>query len=55
MSQKLSEIKVGDIVTRIIAGSVPMVLKVTEVDDFIHCGPWKFSKETGAEFIDGHR
>lgn len=49
---KFSEIKVGDSVTRMIAGSVPMVLKVTEVDDFIHCGPWKFSKETGAEIDD---
>jgi len=42
--------KVGDQVTRVLAGSVNMPLKVTEIDDnFIHCGPWKFDKNTGAE------
>ena len=46
---KLDEIKVGDTVTRMIAGSIPMVLKVTAVDEYIHCGPWKFSRKTGAE------
>ena len=47
-----SDIKVGDIVTRMLAGSVPMELEVTAVDDFIHCGPWKFSKKNGAEIDD---
>ena len=42
--------KVGDQVTRMLAGSIPMELKITAIDDkFIHCGPWKFDKSTGAE------
>jgi hypothetical protein len=42
--------KVGDVVVRMLGGAIPMSLKVTEVDDrFIHCGPWKFDKATGAE------
>lgn len=46
---KFEEVKAGDTVTRMIAGSIPMVLKVTAVDEYIHCGPWKFSRKTGAE------
>jgi len=46
---KFEDVKVGDTVTRMIAGSIPMVLKVTAVDEYIHCGPWKFSRKTGAE------
>lgn len=47
-------IKIGDLVTRMLAGSVPMQLRVTEIDeDFIYCGPpdvgWKFSRRNGAE------
>ena len=42
--------KVGDIVTRMLAGDIPMKLKITEIDDkFIHCGWWKFDKDNGAE------
>ncbi len=42
--------KVGDNITRMLAGEVPMDLKITEIDDkFIHCGWWKFDKNTGAE------
>jgi hypothetical protein len=45
----LDDVKVGDIVTRNIAG-LPMMLKVSEVtDELIHCGPWKFRKDTGGE------
>jgi len=41
--------KVGDKVIRILAG-LPMDLIVTAIDDeFIHCGPWKFDKVSGAE------
>jgi hypothetical protein len=45
-------IKPGDTVLRMLGGmtGVPMELKVSAVDeDFIHCGPWKFDRETGAE------
>ncbi len=43
--------KVGDKVTRMLAGSIPMNLTITAIDDeFIHCGGgWKFDKKTGAE------
>lgn len=42
--------KIGDYVTRMLAGSIPMQLKVTAIDNkFIHCGDWKFDKTTGAE------
>jgi hypothetical protein len=42
--------KVGDEVVRMLGGTIPMPLRVTGVDDeFIHCGPWKFDRATGAE------
>ena len=41
---------VGDIVTRRLAGVVPMQLRVTSVDDtLLYCGPWTFDRDTGAE------
>lgn len=46
---KFKDIKVGDTVTRMLAGTLPMKLEVTVVDEFIHCGPWKFSRKNGAE------
>jgi hypothetical protein len=43
-------VRPGDVVTRMLAGEVPMHLRVTAVDDsFIYCGGWKFRKENGAE------
>ena len=52
------DVKAGDTVLRMIAGAIPMELRVTEVDaDFIYCGPpgqgWKFDRETGAEVDEG--
>lgn len=46
-----SKVKVGEQVTRIMgAGGPSMKLGVTAIDDeLVHCGPWKFSKETGLE------
>jgi hypothetical protein len=44
------DIKPGDTVIRILGGVLPMPLEVTEVDEMlIHCGPWTFDRETGAE------
>lgn len=44
------EIKVGDVVKRMLGGRVPMELKVSEItDDLIVCGWWKFSRNNGAE------
>lgn len=44
---------VGDTVTRLLAGSIPMSLVVTDIDErFIHCGGpggWKFDRSTGIE------
>jgi hypothetical protein len=51
---KISEIAVGDTVTRMLAGTIPMDLRVSAVDEhFIYCGPvgtgWKFDRLTGYE------
>lgn len=49
-SMNFSDLKVGDKVTRLLAGSISMRLLVTEVEDkYIHCGPWKFNRITGLE------
>lgn len=46
----LHEIEVGDTVERMLGGEVPMKLKVTGVThNRIYCGPWEFSRKTGAE------
>jgi hypothetical protein len=45
-----SEVKVGDLVTRMFGGVPALELTVTEVaDDLIHCGPWTFRKDNGGE------
>lgn len=48
-AMNLSDIKPGDKVVRMLGGTIPMQLKVSAVDEYIHCGPWKFSKANGAE------
>lgn len=46
----IATLRVGDPVVRLLAGTIPMKLKVTDIDDrFIHCGDWKFDRATGAE------
>jgi hypothetical protein len=41
---------VGDMVTRLLAGSVEMELRVTALtEDRIICGGWEFDRATGAE------
>ncbi len=54
MKKTLQEIRAGDTVKRVLGGTVPMQLRVTEVaEDIIYCGPrgvgWKFCRRTGAE------
>lgn len=45
--------QVGDEVTRVLAGQLPMSLIITEVTDTtIKCGDWTFDKATGAEIDD---
>ena len=47
---KFQDIKVDDVVTRMLAGTVPVNLKVSEIsENLIHCGPWTFSRQSGAE------
>lgn len=44
------DVKVGAVVTRMLAGTIPMRLTVSEVtNDRIICGDWEFDKATGAE------
>jgi len=47
-------IAVGDIVHRMLAGVVPMDLRVTEITDdlIITHGGWEFSRDTGVEIDD---
>jgi hypothetical protein len=41
---------VGKVVTRWLAGEIPMDLTITELtDDRIICGDWTFHRTTGAE------
>ena len=43
-------LQVGDTVTRMLCGELPMDLKVTEItENTIVCGFWEFDKETGCE------
>lgn len=50
MGKSFRDLQVGDTVTRMLAGTIPMELTVTEVDDtLIHCGPWTFDRATGVE------
>lgn len=50
MAEPFADVKVGDIVTRMLAGSIPMQLKVTAISkEFIYCGPWVFNRANGGE------
>jgi hypothetical protein len=50
---ELDALKVGDRITRMLAGAIPMPLTVTAIDDMIRCGfddvEWDFHRETGCE------
>ena len=46
-------VKAGNTVTRMLAETIPMELKVTEVtEERIVCGPWEFDRVTGHEIDD---
>lgn len=51
LHSKFRDIKTGDTVTRLLAGVIPMELRVTAVtEDRIICGGgWEFSRDTGVE------
>lgn len=45
-----NRVQVGDIVTRMLAGVVPMQLRVSAIDEnTIECGDWLFDRATGME------
>jgi hypothetical protein len=49
----MKNVKTGDTVMRILAGSIEMPLKVTAVTEtIIECGDWTFDRATGAEIDD---
>lgn len=48
--EETKNIKIGDSVLRLLSGTIPMVLKVTDLtDELIICGDWTFDRKTGAE------
>lgn len=49
-TDQLSELKPGDLVTRMLAAQVPMAVMVTALKgNLIHCGPWTYHPQTGCE------
>lgn len=43
-------LEIGAEVVRMLCGTIPMRLKITNIDDkYIYCGDWKFDKITGIE------
>ena len=48
-----THLKVGDTVTRMLAGTIPQQLKVTEVKETsVICELWEFDRASGAEIDD---
>lgn len=45
----LASLQVGDVVTRWLAGTIPCKIKISAIDDLIHCGPWTFNPDNGCE------
>lgn len=49
----IDNIKIGDFVTRILAGCIEMQLKVTDLtENKVVCGSWEFCRQTGLEMDD---
>jgi hypothetical protein len=50
----MGKLQAGSRVTRMLCGSIPQVLLVTEMtEDVIYCGSWKFCAKTGDEIDEG--
>jgi hypothetical protein len=50
LARDLQSVKIGDKVIRMLAGTLPMELIVTDITkDKIRCGDWEFSRRNGAE------
>lgn len=44
------DLKIGDEVIRLLAGTIPMWLKITDLtDNSIKCGAWTFDRDYGYE------
>ena len=44
------KLRVGDVAVRMLAGTLPMKLQVSDItDQLITCSAWQFDKATGAE------
>lgn len=44
------KLRVGDVVVRMLAGTLPMKLQVSDItEQLIVCSAWQFDKATGAE------
>lgn len=53
MVVNFTTVKEGDEVLRLLAGQIPMKLKVTSItEERIICGPWEFDRITGIEIDD---
>lgn len=53
MVVNFTTVKEGDEVLRLLAGKIPMKLKVTSItEERIICGPWEFDRITGIEIDD---
>ena len=47
---EFENLKVGDVVTRMLGGTIPMRLSVSAITDrIITCSAWQFDKASGAE------
>jgi len=50
MEVTFEKVREGDEVLRLLAGQIPVRLKVTRItEELIICGPWKFDRITGIE------
>jgi len=53
VAPRLQQVKVGDTVTRYLAGELRQMLTVTDVtSDKVICADWEFDRVTGAEIDD---
>ena len=59
---KLNDVHVGDTLTRMLGGTVPMQLRVTrESEKFVYCATpdgtdeWTFERDSGVEYDPGLR
>ena len=47
---EFENLRVGDVVVRMLAGTLPMKLQVSDItDQLIVCSAWQFDRSTGAE------